>query len=143
MDALLALRCRERDRLRVALADALAGQRLVEARCLLIERQLDNHRRTARDELGPGHIDAVALACANRYESNLRAQRAALQAEAQAAGHQVERRRQDVLEADRDVRALEKLRERQQEQHRAGLARAERNALDALAARAANQAPIA
>jgi len=138
-DALLRLRKAERERCQALLAETLTSRRLLEDRRCQLERELEDQSRYTRAGVGPGPIDAASLARAGAYDASLRGQRAALVEEERLLTDEIERRRQALLEADRDERVLAKLRERRQQQHLADVARGEQNELDDVAARLANR----
>jgi flagellar export protein FliJ len=84
----------------------------------------------------------ASLATEQQYEASLRAELAALAQEADTCQREVDARREAVLEANRDLRALEKLRERQHDRHLSDEARAQAIELDEVAARNANRQSI-
>ncbi len=63
-------------------------------------------------------MDVDELVEAHRYAAALRAQEEGLRQKRQTLAAEIDRRRQALLAADRDVKVLEKLRERRQAQHR-------------------------
>ena len=71
---------------------------------------------------------------AQRYQLMLEAQQRTLADQAARLDAEVENRRQAVVEADRQVRVLDKLRERRAAEHRAAAERAESKRLDDVAA---------
>jgi flagellar FliJ protein len=77
---------------------------------------------------------------AQRYESVLRAQLNVYREQAMRVAEEIERRRQLLIEADRDVHILEKLREKQLARHNDELAREEMKELDELAGRIRREA---
>lgn len=92
------------------LADLLAEQK----------RQLaENLRELARMRAVPaGAIDVDKLLAASRYEAVVLMEQAQLDRQLAAVAVEIERRREALVAADRDVRTLEKLREAQQARHR-------------------------
>lgn len=72
---------------------------------------------------------------AQRYQAVLRAQQSTLRDNAKVLSTEVERRRQNVIEADQQVRVLDKLNERQRLDHQQTLSRAEVRELDEIASR--------
>ncbi len=68
--------------------------------------------------MSPGGVDIDRLVEAQRYELVTRAQQGKIAQQRETVAGEIERRRQALVEADREVRVLEKLRERQVEQHR-------------------------
>jgi flagellar export protein FliJ len=127
---LLRLREAHRDEMRVRLAEAQQADQIVANQLARIEadlRQLDE--RTQRD-LQPGQVDVDRLMESQRYELILNAERHATSEQRKIVSKEVERRRNALISADREVRVLEKLRERQFERHREEEQREETKALD-------------
>ena len=129
---LLRLREATRDECRVELAEVAAGRRGTAAPT---DADSSNGAEAAASECrqaaGPGAVDLPRLVeadatCRGRCgpkRTNCASSAAALAAE-------IDRRRQALLEADRDVRTLEKLRENQLQAHRQDESRQEAKQLD-------------
>lgn len=135
LQPLLRLRTAERDERHGELAKALrAADILREQREQLGSDMADNQELSRKLSLpGSGNVDG--LLAAHRYESILKVQSQHLATqEAQVAG-EVERRRQVLMEADRQVRMLEKLSERKRLEHSQQELRQETKQLDEVAAR--------
>lgn len=106
----------------------LAGQRQsVAAEGVLLA---DSQRRMMQ----AGTLDVNQLLASQRYQLALEAQSRTLAEQASKLAEEVERRRQTLVEADREVRVLDKLEERQRQQHRETAQRAETKVLDEVAA---------
>ncbi len=94
-----------------------------EAEAILNERkqELDRESQEAAAWQGGGSmigsINVDRLLGGLRYELVLDAQRQALAQQEEQLQAEIERRRQNLVEADREVRVLEKLRERQLEEY--------------------------
>jgi flagellar FliJ protein len=118
METLLRLRQSQRDECRAALAEALRVDDVLQQQLDALAREIDALREFCRRASAPGSVDIERLVEARRYDLVTQAQQRniALQRETVAAG--IQRRRQALVEADREVRILEKLRQRQAEQHR-------------------------
>jgi flagellar protein FliJ len=114
---LLRLREVTRDERRAALADAYRVDDLLRERLDGLHAELDRLKNQCRRMAGPGNVDIDRLVEAQRYEAGLRAQQNQLTRQRAAVAEEIERRRQALLEADREVRVLEKLREKQTAQH--------------------------
>jgi flagellar export protein FliJ len=132
---------RESRQLELAAVDA--ERRRLESQCHDIECQLAAQRHAVRGSIGPGRIDVVQLAAASDFECRLRGELEQLNRRASVLVAEVARCRQAVVEADRDVRTLEKLRERQYEQFQFEERRAESKSLDDTAARHLHGEPLA
>jgi len=115
---LLRLRESARDQRRSQLAEAYqAEEAILEERRRVIE-DLANLMEQCRQVAGPGELDLDRLLDARRYEVTLRAEQRDLEEKHEAVRVEVDRRRQALVEANRSVRVLELLRDRQLEQHR-------------------------
>ena len=102
---------------RVQLADAERADAELKARLTGLavqQRQLQNECRTAA---GPGEVDLPRLVEAHQYAGALRAEQAELQQQRQTLAVEIDRCRQALVEADRDVQTIEKLRENQRQAH--------------------------
>ena len=78
----------------------------------------------------PGPVNVDRLLDSGRYEMMLKAERHAADEQRQAVVAEIDRRRQALVEADREVKSLEKLREQQMLRHRTEEARREMKRLD-------------
>jgi flagellar protein FliJ len=115
---LLRLRESHRDECRLALAEAQNVDEVLRKQVDALDRELDALREFCRRKASPGAVDVVRLVEAQRYELTSRAQRQKLIEQRQQVAAELDRRRQALVEADHEVRILEKLRERQAEAHR-------------------------
>ncbi len=118
LTALLRLRESRRDECRAALAEAYRVDEALARQLEGLDRELDALREFCRRKASPGVVDIDRLVEAQRYELVARAQRQRIAQQRETVAAEIERRRQALVEADREVRVLEKLRERQLEQHR-------------------------
>jgi flagellar FliJ protein len=131
--ALLRLRESRRDERRAALAEACRADEVLEKQYDGLGRELDALRKFCRLKVSPGVVDVDRLVEAQRYELVTRARQQDVAQQRQTLAAEIERRRQAAIEADREVRVLEKLRQRQAEQHRCDEQRREANRLDEVA----------
>lgn len=115
---LLRIREATRDQRRGALAEAYRVDELLRGQLEQNENELEQLKSHCRRVVGPGEVNVDRLAEAQRYELTLRRQEAHILRQREAVAHEIERRRQALIEADREVRVLEKLREKQAESHR-------------------------
>jgi flagellar FliJ protein len=139
LKSLLAVRETTRDLRRAELAESLALDRGLNEREAALQRELDDQNQWFRRGAAPGPLDVDRLSTGHRYQLLLRSQARALAGERQSLALEIERRRQALLDADREVRVLEKLRERQFEHFRRQQAAAEVKQLDEAAARTTNR----
>ena len=112
---LLRLRELARDERRLQLAEALRLIDQLRSRCEEIEAMLRDNQRLQAPATGP--LDADRLLNATRYELVLRAEQRALQVQEASLAAEVEKRREALVAANREVRSLELLREKQRERH--------------------------
>ena len=118
---------------RQTLAEAFrAEQVLADSRAALAaeEVELVAMKRLASEGK---YLDVNKLLEAQRYELMLRDQAQELEKQATLLAAETERRRQLLIEADRDVRVLEMLDERHREEHKRRVQRAESKQLDEIA----------
>jgi len=132
LETLLRLRIAERDQRRSDLAKALRAEDLLRGD----EQRLASERvdliGQVRRQKSPGSANVDALLQTHRYEIVLAARSHQLAAQLAEVAAETERRRQALIEADRQVRILEKLRERKAQAHRQVQERLETKQFDEL-----------
>jgi flagellar protein FliJ len=133
LETMQKLRAARRDQQRVALAEAFRAEAvLADARTDLVAEQttLRELQRTVTSEQ---QLDVNRLIEAQRYELVLRVQEQDLARQEAILAEEVERRREALVEADRAVRVLELLDERQRRDHRRHTNQMEVKELDEMA----------
>ena len=130
---LLRLRENDRDERRSRLAEAQQAEDIVNARIGEIDADLDRLREEAGQRSRPGRMDVDALMELQRYELLLKAERQAAVQQRDLVAAEVERRREALVAADREVRVLERLRVTQQQRHRLAEERQQRKVFDEIA----------
>jgi flagellar export protein FliJ len=100
-----------------------------------LEQEAQRLDQQSRNAVSPGPIDVDQLFHARRYELFLRAQQQDLLQQQQAVDAELRRRQQALVEANREVRVLELLREKQWTRHRDEESRQEMKQLDEVAQR--------
>ncbi|NLS97403.1 MAG: flagellar export protein FliJ [Planctomycetaceae bacterium] len=115
---LLRLRESARDQRRSQLAEAYQAEEAIVEQRRQLSADLADLMRQCRDAAGPGELDLDRLLVARRYEVTLRAEQRDLAEKHEAVRAEVDRRRLALVEANRSVRVLELLRDRQLAQHR-------------------------
>ena len=130
---LLRLRENDRDELRSRLSDAQQAENIVNQRIHELDADLDRLRAQAAERSRPGRMDVDALMELQRYELLLKAERQATVQQRELVAAEVDRRREALVAADREVRVLERFRETQQQRHRQTEERQERKVLDEIA----------
>ncbi|MCH7750785.1 MAG: flagellar export protein FliJ [Planctomycetes bacterium] len=129
------LRKSHRDELRAKLAEAYHAVQKLEEQQLAITDEILALQDTQRRATKGATTSVNSLLEAQRYQAVLRAQQSTLRDHSKVLSTEVERRRQNVIEADQQVRVLDKLNERQRLDHQQTLSRAEVRELDEIASR--------
>lgn len=114
---LLKLREAARDERRTELAQAYRADDVLHGYLQQVQADLSDLKEQCRKAAGPGTIDIDELIETQRYEIILKSQQRHLNEQRGRLAAEIERRRVALLAANREVRVLEKLRERQIEQH--------------------------
>ncbi len=133
LDTLLRLRGITRDERRQRLAQAYEADEIIKRQREELQSELARLMENCRQASEPGTVSIDRLLEAQRYEVVLRAydQQAVEQRKAVAA--EIDVRHQALVEADREVRVLEKLREKQLRRYRDEENRQEIKQLDEVA----------
>jgi flagellar protein FliJ len=118
LQTLLRLRVAERDERRADLAKAFRAEAVLREQEQGLESDRAELAKQGRRLKSPGAADVDALLRTHRYEVVLAAQSRQVASQLTQVRAEIERRRQALVEADRQVRVLEKLRQRQAEAHR-------------------------
>jgi flagellar protein FliJ len=133
LQTLRRLREIHRDEQRGRLATAYEAERILQHQRDELAAEAAEHLESQRRAMREGPIDVNWLLTTQRYQLALEAQAKVLADQAVKLAEEVERRRQALVEADREVRVLDKLEERQRNQHRLVAAQAETKLLDEVA----------
>jgi flagellar protein FliJ len=122
-----------RDERRAELADALRVDDALRDQLA----ELDENRRLARriQTLGAGPVDVDRLLEAQRYEASVIGEIRHVEDQRTRVAEEIERRRAALVEADRQVKLLDKLRETQEAEHLATEQAAEMKLMDEAAGR--------
>lgn len=131
LQTLLRIRQVRRDQVRAALARGHQATEKLNVEIEGLGQEIQDNRALHRQR--PGEFDIDRLLQAERYELVLKSRQLQLMEDAQKLAVEVEKIRLVLVEADRDVRVLEKLRETQSQRAREELARQEMKALDEVA----------
>jgi flagellar export protein FliJ len=94
---------------------------------------MDSLKTQRRATAGPGTVDVDSLVEAQRYEVALKTQQTQFKQQRQAIADEIQSRQHRLVEANREVRVLEKLRDKQLEKHRKEENRREAKVLDEVA----------
>src|SRR5882724_10053416 len=112
LQTLLRLRIAERDQRLAELAKALRAEEVLRAEEQRVANEQASVAQRAQMLKSPGSADVDSLLQTHRYELVLTNQRKQIALQIAQVQAEVERRRLVVVEADRQLRVLEKLRER-------------------------------
>ena len=130
---LLRLREVARDERRTELAEAYRADDVLQEQLDHVAAQLGRLQGRCRKAGGAGPVDIDRLVEAQRYGLTLRNQQHQLGRQRHVIAAEIERRHQALVGANRDVRVLEKLREKQAARHRQEESRQESKQLDEVA----------
>jgi flagellar FliJ protein len=133
---LMKLRAVERDQRHGELADAERALAMIDERLEELERDMQSARHAIRRAANVGEVMVDALLDNQRYELMLMAEKKSIDTQRKQVAVEADRRRGVLVEADRQVKTLEKLRERQFDKHRAASQSQEAKHLDEVAVRA-------
>jgi len=133
LSPVLQVREAARQERRSRLGEAYRADELLQRRLQAVESELDQLRGVSRRAARPGPVDVDRLVESQRYALGLRSQQAQILRQREDLAAEIQRRRLALLEADREVRVLEKLRQRQAERHRVEEDRREAKRLDEIA----------
>jgi flagellar FliJ protein len=112
---------------------------VLEQRLAEVDAEIAAARAAAVEGAKPGVINVDQLVIAHRYEAVLKAERNVILHQQKQVAEEVERRRLLLVEADRQVRVLEKLREKKQQEFTQQEERRDQKLMDELASRARPQ----
>jgi flagellar FliJ protein len=118
MATLLKMRIAARDERQAELAEAYRADDILNARLEEIRGECASLLDECRKVAGPGTVNIDRLLEAQRYEVLLRMYEKQTLEQKRRVGMEIDRRREVLLAANREVRVLEKLRERQLERYR-------------------------
>jgi flagellar protein FliJ len=130
---LLKLREATRDERQAELAEAYRADDILVERIENIHAELHAMLMGCRKAVGPGTVNIDLLIESQRYEVTLRAYEKQTLEQRKRLAVEIERRREALLTANREVRVLEKLREHQLENYRAEENRKDIKRLDEVA----------
>lgn len=131
-ETLKRLREAARDERRGHLAEALRAEEILSERMREINTQVEAFTSQFKlPKSGVIHVDHILEG--QRYELLLRSELKTLEAQQEQVEAEITNRREALTEADRDVRVLEKLSERQEKSHRQEQLRREQRDLDEVA----------
>ena len=133
------LRRASRDQRRVELAQAYQAEQLLQAQCQQIVHELEQLRDSVRQAAGPGEVPVDQLLSTHRYTLLVRWKLQSLHERRGQVQGEIERRRQALLEAEKEFRVLEKLKAKLASRDRDRAAKQETRQLDEFAEVAARR----
>ncbi|MEM6797947.1 MAG: flagellar FliJ family protein [Planctomycetota bacterium] len=124
------LRASERDELRGKLAEAYEAAQRLANEAARIEAEITSERQRQSAGVAGESLDVNQLLDSQRYELVLKSQLADLSKKAELVEQEIDRRRQAVVAAERGVKVLDSLEERQKARSDQRAAREEQKLLD-------------
>jgi flagellar FliJ protein len=135
LSTVLRLREQVRDERRGRLAEAYAAEQKLLARRDELQQEILNLKRNYRGPAGAGMVNIDQLLAADRYEVILKSEQQVIEQQRGLLNEEIEKRRQALVAADRDVRVVELLREKLRQKHEQAEASRAMKQLDELASR--------
>ena len=135
LQTLMRLRIAERDERRAKLSEAYRAEQILRGRVAEVVDEIQALKQAARGAVSPGEIQVDSLLQTHRYEIVLLAQKQQLEQQVAQIVEEVERRRLALVEADRQVRVLEKLRDKRFAEHQHQELKVETKLFDEIAQR--------
>lgn len=132
---LLRLRERARDDRRAQLAQAYQAEALLREEQQRLAQEVEELNQASRAACAPGTLNVDRLLQTRRFELVLKTQQQDLQKKQKILEEEIGRRREALVEANRQVRVLELLRDRQLARQRQEEERQEVKVLDEVASR--------
>lgn len=129
LDKVQQLRQNIREQRRSELLEAQQAEDRVATQISDLQSELQALQGHARFAAAPGGLNIDDLRSMQRYETSLRGELQSAQVQRATLQAEVDRRREAVIEADREVKVLERLEGKQRDQFRIDQARAETRAI--------------
>ena len=133
LETMLRLCVARRDGRRVELAETLARAQLVEHQIAAVDGKLRAPQQA--QTAPPGPVDVDRLLASDRYGAALRADKLRCAQHRAVLAAEIAQRRDTLLAVDREVRTLERLREKQRARFQADHQRREQRELDEVSTR--------
>ncbi len=133
LESLLRLAASRRDLRRQELAQALQAERILQQRIDQLQQEIDQAQKQRRSGVGPLNLDR--LLDATRHQLVLAAQKQHLEQQGEQLRQEIQRRRLLLAEADRQLRVLQRLKEKQHQRHHREQLRRQQQVLDEIANR--------
>jgi len=133
LDPLISIRDNILKEKQAALAQAYEARRIKEEERGELEQNIAGNLQSARKVMQSGKIDVNFLLGVRRHEMFLIAQLEEVRQQIVLIEEEIERRRQAVIEANKELKIIEKLREKKREQYLAEEKRKEIRDMDEIA----------
>ncbi len=133
LETLLSIRKNTLNEKQGELAQAYEAERILERDRDVAQREIDETLASAREMMGSGGVDIAFLLGVRRHEAYLLANVKDIDGKLVLVRKEIEVRRAAVLEANKNVRILEKLKEKQAERRVKRLAAIETKQMDEIA----------
>ncbi|MEQ8208572.1 MAG: flagellar export protein FliJ [Lacipirellulaceae bacterium] len=130
LETLRKLRLQERDARSVKLAEAFRAEEILLERCAEVKDEIVTLRQQQQEIVVSQSPDVAQLLESQRYQASLETQVRTMRDQAATLQQEIERRRLALVEADREVRVLDKLDERRFAEYQLAAQRAEAKVLD-------------
>ena len=135
LQTLLKLRTAKRDQCREQLADAYQVDGVLEQQLKEIQQIITQARQLRHEASQPGEINVDGLLDSHRHALILRAEFQTITNQREQVHAEIERRRLALVEADRAIKVLDKLRDNQMMKHLAAQEKSEIRQMDEIALR--------
>ena len=135
LQPLIKLRKATRDERRADLAKAYQAEQILQQRIDHIQTDIEQTRKDVHSMSEPGELNVDQILHGQRYEMLLKLQQREIEQQQEQLQVEVERRRQALIEADRELRVLEKLQEKKMAELLAHEQKLESRHLDEVASR--------
>lgn len=135
LDKLRRLREMARDERRGRLAEAFQAQQLLTEQQAAVGSELTEARAHQREMIESGTLDVNQVLETQRHQRGLEGQRMSMSEQSATLEIEIEKRRIALAEADRQVRLLDRLEDRQRAEHERNRLASEMKRLDEAAAR--------
>jgi len=133
LDPVLKIRENDRAQKQAELGRAYEAVRIVENKLKEVQTEIVSNSELGRQAIQQGRISVDYLLAVRRHEAFLLAQQSDVQTSLQQIRLVIEERRLALIEADKKVKVLEKLREKQKSKHLQEEALAEMKQMDEIA----------
>lgn len=135
LETLLSLRDQARKERQAELAKAYEAQRIVVEKIDEIVQNIESLTHEGREMMRSKKIDVEFLVGLRRHEAFLRAQQTEATRQLEMIREEVEVRRRAVIEADKEVKIMEKLKEKQSMRYDEEMLKRDNKTMDEIAGR--------